>query len=240
MKKVHFAAFVAILALGHAASANMLTTIPSPVAQGGMIHINTVFLDQPTGTFSIHVDTGTPVLKPLTIWNPGDTFDPTDPWYGKLDPSQEARLFNSQYGFLVDVGNSNTVPTGTSLGVRLISSSPGLSAYFYRGTTGSEAFDQVFTATHDYVLWSGAMWHPVFTASTPGNYSATFEFFLADTAVVGSVDYTTVASPNPGYATAQQTVNFSTVPEPGSGLLVIAGLVALAGVRRWTRRLPVA
>jgi hypothetical protein len=226
------AALAALLALAPCAVATTLTTIPSPVAQGGMVHINTVFLDQASGTFDIHLDTGTPELKPLTLWKPGDTFDPSDPWYDELDPSQQGRLFSSRYGFLVDVGNSDPTPAGFSLGVRLVSASPGLAAYYYRGTSGSELFDEVFTPSHDYVLWSGVMWHPVFTASAPGNYSATFEFFVANATRSGDVDYSTVASPAAGYSTAQATLNFAAVPEPASALLVMAGAGALACLRR--------
>lgn len=212
-----------------------LTALPSPVAQGGMIHINVAFLDQPTDPFDVHLDSGAPILQPLSLWNPGDSFDPSDPWYPVLDPSQQGRAFNSQYGFLIDGANSDPLPAGTSLGVRLLSASPGLTAYFYRATDGNEVFEPVFTVSHDYVLWSGSMWHPIFTAADAGSYSATFEFFLADVGIGSTpVDYTTQASEMPGYALGQVTLHWSAVPEPTAAGLVGLGLslVWLARTRR--------
>lgn len=226
--KIYLTTLVCLAASANVLLSATLTSLPSPVAQGGMIHINVAFVDQPTNTFDVHVDAGTPPLQPLSLWNPGDNFDPADPWYAALDPSQEGRAFNSQYGFLIDGANSDPVPTGTSLGIRLLSATPGLSSYFYRATDGNEVFEPVFTVSHDYVLWNGSMWHPVFTATSAGSYSATFEFFLADQTIGSSpVDFTTDASPEPGYSLGQVTLHWSAIPEPATGGLVALGLILM-------------
>lgn len=230
--KLHI--IIASLLAAVTARAAILQSIPSPMAQGGMIHINTVFLDQPTDTFDVHLDPGTPEMKPLALWSPGDNFDTTDPWYGELDPTQSARAFSSRFGFLLDVANSDLLPTGNSIGLRLLSATPGLKAYFYRGTPGSELFDEVFTPSRDYVLWNGTMWHPVFTAPSNGPWQATFEVFLANAATVGNVDYTTTAGEVAGYDKTSFTLHFNAVPEPGVTPLLAIGAALL--VRR-NRRL---
>ncbi len=215
-----------------ASHAAIIQTIPSPMMQGGMIHMNVTFLDQATGTFDVHVDAGTPELKPLTTWSAGNTFDPADPWFDELDPTQSARPFNSQYGFLVDAANSDTLPAGKGIGIRMLSLTPGLQAYFYRGTSGSEDFTQVFQPGDTDVLWNGVMWHPLFTATQLGNHTAQFEVFLADTAPGDTVDYTTAFGLEPGYESKTFSVNFTAVPEPASAGLAALGLAALTVIRR--------
>ena len=144
-----------------------------------MIHVYVSFQDVLSNSFSASQDAGTPQLRPLGLWAPGDNFLPSDPWYAALSPSAQGLPFNSQYGFLIDSATSDFPPDGTSIGIRLLSATPGLQAQFYRATA-PKSFTTVFTPSHDYVLWSGGMWHPVFTAPGAGNYEATFQFFLAN------------------------------------------------------------
>ncbi|MCX6971610.1 MAG: PEP-CTERM sorting domain-containing protein [Verrucomicrobia bacterium] len=220
------------------AQAAILTTIPSAMTQGGMIHINVTFLDQASGTFSSNVESGTPQMKPLALWSPGNNFDAMSPWYMTLDPTQEARQYSNRFGFLVDTGASSLIPGGKSLGIRMLSSMPGLGAYFYN-TSGNGTFAPVFLTSgsaHDYVLWNGTMWHTVFTmpASTPYGtpVSATFEFFLADSAAGSAVDYTTTASAAAGYSTTTQTVSWTAIPEPSAWVLLLSAGVVAAVLRR--------
>ena len=108
----------------------------------------------------------------------------------------------------------------------MLSASAGLDAYFYRGTD-PQAFTEVFIPAHDYVLWNGNMWHPVFTAPEAWNYEATFRFFLANKSAGAVADFTTTATAVPGYATAHVTLQFTAVPEPSTFVLLAVGLGAV-------------
>lgn len=209
-----------------------LPAIPTPVDQGGMVHAEVTFLDQATGSFSIHLETPEPEMAPLTIWAPGEDFDPSDPWYSTLDPSQQAKPFSSRYGLMLNAAESDFLPAGKAFGVRLVSISDGLTGYFYRGTEGSEQFDAVFTNVGDTVLWSGNMWHPLFVADGPGIYEASLEFFIADESFAGFVEPTTAAS-DPGYQTQTVTLTMTAVPEPATTALALGSLaLALMLIRR--------
>lgn len=228
MKNLLF--ILCLVAIGNA-HASTLSNLPTPMAQGGMIHVNVVFLDTNSNTFSVTPDAGTPTLKPISLWSPGDDFSPSDPWYSALSLSGQNLPFNSQFGFLVDGANSDLLPSGTSIGIRLLSATAGLQAQYYRANA-PKAFTTIFEPTHDYVLWNGNMWHPVFTATAPGNYSATFEVFLANATGSGVADFTTVATAVPGYATTNVTLHFTAVPEPATAALLVLGL----GVLLWRSR----
>ena len=220
----------------HAITLDKLPGPPGmPMTQGSMIHINVTFTNNTTNTFDVTLDPGIPDMKPLSLWSPGDVLDSPDPWYLTLDPTQGAGQFSGRYGFLLDTSASDAVPAGNSLGIRFVSGTPGLSVYFYR-FTAPKTFDQVFTPSHDYVLWSGTMWHPVFVmpASTPygTTVNATFEMFLADQTNSGNVDYTTTASPVAGYEVQQFTVTWTAIPEPGTAALLALAGATLALARR--------
>lgn len=208
-----------------------LTAIPTPMAQGGMIHVSVGFQDVLANSFSVSTEAGTPQLRPLSLWAPGDNFLPADPWYSALSPSAQGLPFNSRYGFLIDSATSDSLPVGTSIGIRLLSATPGLQAQFYRASA-PKSFTTIFEPSHDYVLWSGAMWHPVFTAPGAGNYEATFQFFLANAGTASVADFTTTASAVPGYSMANVTLQFTSVPEPSTIALSAVGLGALLWARR--------
>jgi hypothetical protein len=228
MKKICLTLFIVTASFAPAAN---LSSLPTPMAQGGMIHIYTSFHDVLGHSFSARADAGIPQLQPLSLWAPGDNFLPADPWYDTLSPSAQGQPFNSQYGFLVDSATSDFTPAGTSIGIRLLSATPGLQAHLYRAAD-PKSFTPVFTGDRDFVLWNGNMWHPVFTAPGAGDYSATFQFFLANASAASVADFTTPASPVPGYSTAEITVQFTAVPEPSTLALVALAAAALARIRR--------
>jgi len=231
MHKIFF--FILFLAAAQPLPAANLNSLPTPMAQGGMIHVYVAFQDVLSNSFSVSTDAGTPQLRPLSLWAPGDNFLPSDPWYDALSPSAQGLPFNSQYGFLIDSAMSDFTPPGTSIGIQLLSATPGLQAHFYRATE-PKAFTPVFTSSHDYVLWTGNMWHPVFTAPGAGNYEATFQFFLANASASSVADFTTPAAPVSGYDTANVTLQFTAVPEPATGVLLAGGLAAV--LLTWRRR----
>lgn len=244
MKKFLFIIFT-LAPFAQTSRATVLTTLPSAMAQGGMVHIDVVFQDQPTGTFSSSLEFGgsvVPALKPLSLWKPGDTIDPVKPWYDELDPTQSAMPFGSRWGFRIDTDNSDFRPDGTSLAIRMTSFTTGLGAYFYNAS-GAGTFQPVFHTAgspHDYVLWSGAMWHPYFTMPAATAYgtsvSATFEFFLANATITGDVDYTTTAGYESGYSVGSQTITWTAIPEPGTLGLACCGLALAMGIIRNRRR----
>lgn len=231
------------LTAGGDAHAATLTAFPSPMVQGGMIHLSASFLDQATDSFQVHADAGVPVLKPLSAWSAGNALDPSDPWFGRLDPAVDGASFTRQYGFVFDASGSDSIPPGQSIGVRITAISAGLEAYFYRSTAGSELFTPVFLSVgsvNDSVLWSGGMWHPVFVADPAMAgvvMSASFEFFLADaspTAPSTTLDYATLAAAVPGYSVGALTVSFTAVPEPANAAWTVG--LAILGATTLRRR----
>lgn len=206
--------------------AAVLTSIPGPDDQGGMI-MPMVTLSGNALTVMFMPPSEPPLLASLDYWSPGDTFQTTAAWYSHLDPvGGDGTLFNNQYGFTF----MGSIPTGTSLGIRLISTSSNLlQAWNY--VNSQNRFDEIFQNVGDQVLWNGSMWHNYFTIAsdaTPGIYSATFEVFIADqafTAGTGFADYA------PNALTVTQNTNYSTVnitytwevaaiPEPSTVVLL--------------------
>jgi hypothetical protein len=188
--------------------AGEITSVPSPMAQGGMIMPNIYItnaddLDNPTsGNIAVSfTPPGTPPsLSDLQTYTSGSWFATNAPWrldlgspagVGGTPPENAGNgdLFSSRYGFnftkvLFGVTNAS-VPAGKSLGLRLTSvSSPLMESYNYRAGA-TPLWDQVFPATNSQVLWNGMMWHNFFTLpsdATPGTYTAQFEVFMADQA----------------------------------------------------------
>ncbi|MCU0751588.1 MAG: PEP-CTERM sorting domain-containing protein [Akkermansiaceae bacterium] len=203
------------------AGAVVLTTLPTPMNQGGMIHLNIALNGN---ALTVDPEPGTPDLKPLAAWKPGDTLDPASPWYSTLDPTQGAGLFNSQFGLVLF--NSDPLPPGTKIMVGWVSGTPGMEAYQWKNTE-----PQLFTgilgtdgspASWDWGSVAHGMMHPLFVmpAGSSGSANVTLSFTLAD----GD------GSPVSGYTPAQTTMNFTVVPEPSALLLSAAG--CLFGLRR--------
>jgi hypothetical protein len=203
--------------------ATVLTTLPGPMDQGGMIHINVALNG---ATLTAAPETGTPDLKPLSSWKPGDTLDPVSPWYATLDPAQAAGLFNSRFGLVLF--ESDPLPVDTKIMVSWVSGTPGLGAFRWRNSA-PQLFDPILGTGGSAMSWdwgtvSHGMTHPVFVmpAGSSGTASVTLAFTLTDSAGV----------PVPGYAPAQTTVGFNVIPEPSAVLLSMAGGALLMRRRR--------
>jgi hypothetical protein len=244
--------------------AQLITSIPGPDDQGGMIMpmFSITGADNnnnPTrGTISVNFNpSSVPKLQPLQQWSPGAYFATNAAWRSDLGspagvggtPSAnvgQGDLFNNQYGFTF-MGNPSMgtafVPAGKSLGVKLLSfSSPFLEVYNY--VSAQNRWDQVFGATNSQILWNGSMWHSYFTLPSGvavGTYSASFEVFVANqtfTTGTGFADYTAAArnaTRDTNFTAATVNYTWSVVPEPRTGwLLALAAL--LAGAARFASR----
>lgn len=220
------------LALGASSlRATVLTSIPGPDDQGGMI-MPMVMLSGNTLSLMFN-PTQVPELASLETWSPGDTFEPTAAWYSALDPVGGAGdLFNNQYGFTF----MGSVPTGKALAISLLSVSS-IEMEFYNYVNNQNLFDQIFSSVGDQVLWNGNMWHNYVTlpsSAAPGTYTASFEVYIVDgtfTSGTGYADYTTQAQNAPrdtAYNSVTINYTWTVVPEPSTWMLLgLAGVLFL-------------
>jgi hypothetical protein len=203
MKKTRSTLFTAtLLAFLSAATspAAVLTTVPMG---GGMVHVNLLY-NATDHRLEAAVEPVIPRLAPLDVTNPADSFVPADPWFGLLDPSQGGLAFNRQYG-IVQAPGSDPVPADKGIWVRWLSCTPGLCFYRYR-STDPKAFEPIFgTAGATNVFpWSLSMFHPAVVAPPKdGTHTATFEAFVVNLPT---------GLPDPGFASAQFTLNWTIVP----------------------------
>lgn len=184
--------------------------------QGGMV-MPMLAYHSADGTLTIQLAPTVPQLTPLLASNPGDNFDPADPWYDRLDPSRRGLAFSRRYGFVMDTA-TDPLPSGMAIWIRKLSSSPGLGAYRYRNGA-VKLWDPIFgTAGMTNALqWDGTMFHPGFTAPPgTGTHTATFEAFLVDTGTGTAV---------PGGSTGPFTLNWTVVPD-GRPTLTIATMIS--------------
>ncbi len=220
--KFIFRAVAAVIVTGglSTATAAVLTGVPM---QGGMVmpmisynagdgHLHSMIM--PPGEI--------PILTPLLVSNPGDSFDPADPWYDSLDPSRQGLSFSRRYGFdAMPIGmGSDPLPPNTAIWLRKLSASPELGFYRYAGSA-PKAWEPIFgTAnTTNTFYWNGDMFHPGVTAP-PGTNSltATFEAFLRNTLTGEEVansstgpivlDFTNLSDGRPALGIGQRIVVF--------------------------------
>lgn len=217
----HICLIVFTIAIAPHAGAVILTTLPTPMNQGGMIHLNIALNGN---AITVDPEPGTPDIKPLAAWKPGDTLDPVAPWYSTLDPTQGAGLFNSQFGLVLF--DSDPLPLGTKIMVGWVSGTPGMEAYQWKNTE-PQLFNGILGTDGSPTSWdwgtvAHGMMHPMFVmpAGSGGSANVTLSFTLADGDGIAL----------PGYTAAQTTMNFNVVPEPSALLLSAAG--CLFGFRR--------
>lgn len=187
-----------ITPLGRAA---VLPSVPSAMGNGALMkHLKFSYDDSPPQILVV-TNSAVPQLTPLDVGHPGDSFDPGDPWYGTLDPSQRGQAFNNQFGFLYD--EIVPRPPNTTIWFRFIASSPGVE--FYQYMASPKMWTPIFgTAGSTSVLpWNAAMFHP-FAATEPANGTAwaLLEAFLANTITGEDV---------PGVAPVRFTLNWTNV-----------------------------
>jgi hypothetical protein len=207
--------------------AAVLTMLPTPMEQGGMIHINVAY-NEITEVLTAVPASGTPVLQPLTSWKPSDQFDPASPWYTTLDPSQSGYLFNSQFGLVLS--GSDPFPIGSRMFVTMVSATPGLEVYRTRNTA-TQLFDGIMgtnasSASWDWSTVAHGMFHPMFVLPSgfSGPATATLEFVLVDG----------VGDPLPGVAPVQAVIGVTAVPEPATmSLFAVAAVLGLVRRRQF-------
>ena len=164
-----FLAVVCAFSLTMAAGSGRAATLTAVPMQGGMV-MPMVSYHSSDGKMHVMMPTTVPQLTPLLVSNPGDSFDPADPWFGALDPSAQGNAFSRRYGFVMD-GNTDLLPAGTQIWIRRLSGSAGLSAYRYQ-ETAPKALQPIFgtDGVTNALYWNGKMFHPVF-AAPPGTSS---------------------------------------------------------------------
>ena len=205
----------AVCATMAVAQAGLITSVPGPDDQGGMIMplvyiTNTDNPQDPTrGTLAVMFDPlSPPVLAGLQEWSRGNWFAAGAAWRADLGspagtggtPAANAGrgdLFNSQYGFTFWADPAQGwayVPWGKCLAIRLKSrSSVHLRAFNYDDF--DNIWDEVMSPDRPQVLWDGTMWHNYFTlpaGAPPGIYTAVYEIFIANAefqGATGFVDY---------------------------------------------------
>lgn len=179
-----------------------LTTVPM---QGGMV-MPMLWYDQAASQLQVMMPGTIPTLTPLLVSNPSDSFDPSDPWFGPLDPSAQGASFSRRYGFMWDSLMSDPLPANTEVRIRMNSSSPGLNVYRYNGSA-PKAFEPIFgtSDTTNDMSWNLLMFHPCFTAAPGTNsFTAEFEVYLANTSTGQEV---------PGSSTGALTFNFNNLSD---------------------------
>jgi hypothetical protein len=182
-----------------------LTSVPM---QGSMVHVTITFTNQSENSLSVVIDPVMSVLTPLSVSNPGESFESSDPWASILADS----AFSRRYGFVLG-SDSDTLPTGYTIAIRQISASNGLEVYRYRSSP--KEFYGIFgtDGSTDTWQWNLSMFHPTYVAPVGvGEYEASYEVYVVDTTTGLAVD---------DYDTAAFTLNFTSVPEPVTLLFLL-------------------
>jgi hypothetical protein len=214
MKKTFLSLLALSLAVSLSARAGLITAVPGPDDQGGMImpmvsiQATAGMASDPTaGMINVSFSpVSTPLLSTLEQWSSGDWLEETAAWKTSLGSPEgvggtpaanagDGGLFNNQYGFMfMSMGTMMmaNVPTGKSLAIKLTTlSSLNLESYNYGNA--ANRWDEVWTAgVNSQVLWNGSMWHNYYVlpaGSAAGTYTASYEIFIANTPFTGSTGF---------------------------------------------------
>ena len=155
----------------------LLTSVPM---QGGMI-LPMVAYHAEHGHLHVMMPTEVPQLTPLLVSNPGDSFNPADPWYDVLDPSRRGLSFSRRYGFVMDT-MSDPLPANTAIWLAKLSGPAELGFYRYSGSEPKVGAD----LRHGRFASGAGLERddvPSGCDRAAGNQplTATFEAYLADT-----------------------------------------------------------
>ena len=175
MKKDLIFAAILIAAGAQDVSAAILTQIPPPDSMA----MPMVSYQASDGMIHVMMPGAVPQLTPLLVSNPGDSFDPADPWFNALDPSAQGASFSRRYGFMMD-SMSDPLPVNTQMWIRKLTGPADLKIYNYSSSIPKQLTPVFGTdGSTNAVYWNGMMWHPV-VAAPPGtnSYTATFEVYL--------------------------------------------------------------
>lgn len=206
----------ALFAVAASVPAAVLTQVPM---QGGMV-MPMVRYSAASSRIMVMLGSTVPQLTPLLVSNPSDRFDPADPWFDCLDPSQQGLSFSRRYGFMWDGNNSDPLPAGTEVWIRQLTGSPELAFYRYASSV-PKAWQPIFgtAGTANALYWDRNMFHPGVTAPPGTNtFSATFQAYLVTTATGQEV---------PASASMAFVFNFTDVPD-GRPALSIAPKIVIA------------
>ena len=175
--------------------------------QGGMV-MPMVSYNPADGALHVTVDPTVPQLTPLLVSNPGDCFDPADPWYDALDPSRQGLSFSRRYGFVMSPDTTpDMLPAGTGIWIRKLSGSAELGLYRCHMMSLPKKWEPIFgtAGTTNALFWSGTMFHPCAVAAPGTNsFTATFEAYLVNTATGTEV---------PGSKSEPFVFNWTNVPD---------------------------
>ena len=180
-KPKFFLTTVAAVAVTCGFSSALAATLTAVPMQGGMA-MPMVAYHADEGRLHVMMPTEVPQLTPLMVSNPGDGFNPADPWFDSLDPGRLGLSFSRRYGFVMDT-MTDPLPATTEIWIRKLSGPPELGFYRYSGSA-PKTWEPIFgtAGTSNALHWNGMMFHPGVTAPPGSNaLTATFEAFLVDT-----------------------------------------------------------
>lgn len=208
MKNFAILSVVSALAAHATVQAATLSMVPM---QGGMV-MPMISYRAAEDRLEVMLDPAVPQLTPLLASNPGDHFDPADPWFDLLDPSRQGWSFSRRYGFVMST-MTDPLPGDRQIWIRKLAGEPDLLAFRY-SSGAPKVFEPIFgsAGSSPAMRWNGMMFHPVFAAAPATNgVAATFEAYLVDAATGAEV-------PNSG--TGVFTLSWTNLPESRPELAV--------------------